>query len=294
MSSDSLLHLLASMRREERANIYCTWNEMRHRNLNAHVLSMASNVPKEFSYQLPQINVYENLSANFTNRNSEHIIKYQEDITKIQSNITSADKQQSLEGVSNETHKDSLTQTERDEMDEDKHFSMMLVPMFKKLNEEQKHYAKIEILNVMNHARHYQPQLEQQLESVRPNKFRIQEDNSVITQQSNCDISRTKEGCTTNNLTVISEPASVRTNSEFQCLPSSVNNDDVISRTSIASHHAAMPDCAIVGTPNKPICKVTSSNSSMEWRSEFSRSIETSTFEYNCAKSDFDFHNTSS
>lgn len=45
-----------------------------------------------------------------------------------------------------------------DEYNEDKSFASMLVPMLGKLNEEQKHYAKIEILNVMRNARYYQVQ----------------------------------------------------------------------------------------------------------------------------------------
>lgn len=38
-------------------------------------------------------------------------------------------------------------------IDEDKNFSLMLVPMFKKLTDDQKHYAKIEILNIMKNAK---------------------------------------------------------------------------------------------------------------------------------------------
>lgn len=45
-----------------------------------------------------------------------------------------------------------------DEVDEDKHFALMLVPMLRQLNDEQKHYAKIEILNVMRIARYLNPQ----------------------------------------------------------------------------------------------------------------------------------------
>lgn len=51
-----------------------------------------------------------------------------------------------------------LKEKQTDEGNEDKHFALMLVPMMGRLNEEQKHYAKIEILNVMRNAAHYKPQ----------------------------------------------------------------------------------------------------------------------------------------
>ncbi|KAG8324091.1 hypothetical protein J6590_100455 [Homalodisca vitripennis] len=50
-----------------------------------------------------------------------------------------------------------LKARQSDEGNEDKHFALMLVPMLGKLNEEQKHYAKIEILNVMRQARNINP-----------------------------------------------------------------------------------------------------------------------------------------
>lgn len=40
---------------------------------------------------------------------------------------------------------------------EDKHFALSLVPMLAKLNEDQKHYAKIEILNAIRNAKYYRP-----------------------------------------------------------------------------------------------------------------------------------------
>lgn len=49
-----------------------------------------------------------------------------------------------------------LKDRQKEEINEDKNFALMLVPMLAKLNEEQKHYAKIEILNVMRNARYYQ------------------------------------------------------------------------------------------------------------------------------------------
>lgn len=52
-----------------------------------------------------------------------------------------------------------LEAKQSDDVNEDKHFAMMLVPMLGQLNYEQKHYAKVEILNVMRNARYYnQPQ----------------------------------------------------------------------------------------------------------------------------------------
>lgn len=39
--------------------------------------------------------------------------------------------------------------------DDDEQFSLLLVPMFKTLNKEQKQYAQVEILNVMSRAKHY-------------------------------------------------------------------------------------------------------------------------------------------
>lgn len=51
-----------------------------------------------------------------------------------------------------------LKAKQSDEANEDKNFALMLVPMLGKLNEEQKHYAKVEILNVMRNARYLNPQ----------------------------------------------------------------------------------------------------------------------------------------
>ncbi|XP_072930320.1 uncharacterized protein, partial [Epargyreus clarus] len=48
---------------------------------------------------------------------------------------------------------------QQDDDDEEKNFALMLVPMLRKLNDDQKHYAKIEILNVLKKARsHSSPQ----------------------------------------------------------------------------------------------------------------------------------------
>lgn len=41
--------------------------------------------------------------------------------------------------------------------DEDVCFAEMLVPMLKRLNEEQKHYAQVKILNVLRRARQFDP-----------------------------------------------------------------------------------------------------------------------------------------
>ncbi|XP_069670666.1 uncharacterized protein [Periplaneta americana] len=50
-----------------------------------------------------------------------------------------------------------LQSKQREEIDEDKSFALMLVPMLKRLNDEQKHYARIGILNVMRNAKNIQP-----------------------------------------------------------------------------------------------------------------------------------------
>lgn len=52
---------------------------------------------------------------------------------------------------------DILKSKQHEEINEDKSFALMLVPMLGKLNDDQKHFAKIEILNVMNKARNYKP-----------------------------------------------------------------------------------------------------------------------------------------
>lgn len=46
----------------------------------------------------------------------------------------------------------------KQEDNEDKHFALMLVPMLGRLNDEQKHFAKVEILNVMRRAKYFRPQ----------------------------------------------------------------------------------------------------------------------------------------
>ncbi|XP_077296617.1 uncharacterized protein LOC143918551 [Arctopsyche grandis] len=46
-----------------------------------------------------------------------------------------------------------LNKQKKDELDEDRKFAQMLVPMFKNLNEDQKHYARIEILNALHTAK---------------------------------------------------------------------------------------------------------------------------------------------
>lgn len=51
-----------------------------------------------------------------------------------------------------------LKAKQNDEFNEDKHFALMLVPMLGQLNDEQKHYAKVGILNVMRNARYFNPQ----------------------------------------------------------------------------------------------------------------------------------------
>uniref|UniRef100_A0A6P7F937 Uncharacterized protein LOC114327596 n=1 Tax=Diabrotica virgifera virgifera TaxID=50390 RepID=A0A6P7F937_DIAVI len=48
-----------------------------------------------------------------------------------------------------------LKAKQNEEINEDKHFPLMLVPMMGRLNDDQKHYAKIEILNVMQNAANY-------------------------------------------------------------------------------------------------------------------------------------------
>lgn len=50
-----------------------------------------------------------------------------------------------------------LQTKQNDELNEDKNFAFMLVPMLGKLNGEQKHYATVEILNVMWNARYFNP-----------------------------------------------------------------------------------------------------------------------------------------
>ena len=44
---------------------------------------------------------------------------------------------------------------QNDEIDEDKSFANMLIAMLRKLDEDQKHYAKIGILNAMKNARQF-------------------------------------------------------------------------------------------------------------------------------------------
>lgn len=64
---------------------------------------------------------------------------------------------------------DILKQKQSEEISEDKHFALMLVPMLAKLNDNQKHFAKIEILNVMKNARSYStPVLQQQTKTFSP------------------------------------------------------------------------------------------------------------------------------
>ncbi|CAH2215960.1 jg26461 [Pararge aegeria aegeria] len=43
------------------------------------------------------------------------------------------------------------------EYDEDVNFSQMIVPMLRKLNDDQKHFAKIEIMNVLQKAKSFYP-----------------------------------------------------------------------------------------------------------------------------------------
>ncbi|XP_045504383.1 transcription factor Adf-1-like [Colias croceus] len=65
-------------------------------------------------------------------------------------------------------------QVHENEDDEEKNFALMLVPMLRKLNEDQKHYAKIEILNVLKKARsHSSPQPSQHVFN-QPSQFRKQ------------------------------------------------------------------------------------------------------------------------
>ncbi|KAI4462366.1 hypothetical protein MML48_4g00002721 [Holotrichia oblita] len=48
-----------------------------------------------------------------------------------------------------------LQQKQNEEISEDKQFALMLVPMLQNLNDDHKHYAKVEILNVMSYAKNY-------------------------------------------------------------------------------------------------------------------------------------------
>ncbi|KAJ8879536.1 hypothetical protein PR048_020144 [Dryococelus australis] len=49
-----------------------------------------------------------------------------------------------------------LKAKQEDAINEDKHFAVMFVPMLRKLDDEEKHYTKVEILNEMPKARHFQ------------------------------------------------------------------------------------------------------------------------------------------
>ncbi|XP_022834828.1 uncharacterized protein LOC111362387 [Spodoptera litura] len=55
------------------------------------------------------------------------------------------------------TSKKQTNVEENSEYDEDVNFSKMLVPMLRKLNDDQKHYAKIEILNILHKAKSFNP-----------------------------------------------------------------------------------------------------------------------------------------
>lgn len=77
-----------------------------------------------------------------------------------------------------------LKARQSDELNEDKNFALMLVPMLGRLSDDQKHYAKVEILNVMRNAKYYNPKPQQ----VQPNY--VQSANPVQYSQNNGDMLR--------------------------------------------------------------------------------------------------------
>ena len=69
-----------------------------------------------------------------------------------------ASKTQSNNDVYEQKLLDYLTSKENPgEYDEDINFSQMVVPMLRKLNDEQKHFAKIEIMNILQRAKAFHP-----------------------------------------------------------------------------------------------------------------------------------------
>ncbi|KAM3956987.1 uncharacterized protein ACR2FA_009034 [Aphomia sociella] len=192
MSSDSLLNLLASMRRDERSNVYCTEDEMKSRNLDKQPLSERNNFQVEsFKCKPKEINVYENLRLDINTKNNtryqslDFAVKSQKEIEthkEVYRHDPTRPKYLNFGDVSSKAQVE-CKQEDYYEIDEEKHFSMMLIPMFKKLNEEQKHYAKVEILNVMNRARYYRPQSEH-LGCMCSHSTRMQTDSFVPTEMS--------------------------------------------------------------------------------------------------------------
>lgn len=103
-----------------------------------------------------------NSESTINNRNDvENVIEETEDISHISpvislkpiANVIKRKK------ISNNTFEESLLQMLREkndeekEIDEDKYFLLSLLPSFRKLNEEQKFIARIEIMNVMRRVR---------------------------------------------------------------------------------------------------------------------------------------------
>ncbi|KAL2716020.1 LOW QUALITY PROTEIN: flotillin-2 isoform X3 [Vespula squamosa] len=103
-----------------------------------------------------------NSESTISNRNDiENVIEETEDINHVSpvtslkptANVTKRKK------ISNNTFEESLLQMLREkndeekEIDEDKYFLLSLLPSFRKLNEEQKFIARIEIMNVMRRLR---------------------------------------------------------------------------------------------------------------------------------------------
>lgn len=133
---DSMLFLIPSMQKRETSGNLSSPNSTQDANTSSH-----------FSTQDITLSTTAQ-NSQLTNNNRTPLRK--KSCSRDNNNSTEID-QQLLDIL-----KDKQAQEEEDE---EKNFALMLVPMLRRLNEDQKHYAKIEILNVLKKARtHSSPQ----------------------------------------------------------------------------------------------------------------------------------------
>ncbi|CAH0403020.1 unnamed protein product [Chilo suppressalis] len=133
---DSMLFLIPSMQKRETSG-----------NLSSPNSTQDANTSSDFSTQDITLSTTAQ-NSQLTNNNRTPLRK--KNCSRDNNNSTEIDKQLL------DILKDKQAQEEEDE---EKNFALMLVPMLRRLNEDQKHYAKIEILNVLKKARtHPSPQ----------------------------------------------------------------------------------------------------------------------------------------
>lgn len=133
---DSMLFLISSMQKRDTSG-----------NLSSPNSTQDANTLSDFSTQNVTFSTTAQ-NSQLTNNNRTPLRK--KNCSRDNNNSTEIDKQLL------DILKDKQAQEEEDE---EKNFALMLVPMLRRLNEDQKHYAKIEILNVLKKARtHPSPQ----------------------------------------------------------------------------------------------------------------------------------------